>query len=135
MYLSMSLFLYLLMLLQFCTLQSVIKVMNVGEHLLCETLPFEMGSHLYRLNGLKSSTWYEVKISYPASKHVLVSVEPAGVVAIPGAKEREIVPPDEFLDFLPRPLPVHSVCFVSRSQVLHELVTGYFYIRKVDGVE
>ncbi|KAI3881301.1 hypothetical protein MKX03_005148 [Papaver bracteatum] len=116
------------------------KALNVGENLLRETLPFEMGSRLYRLNGLKSSTWYEVKISYPASipasfsiqlicdksdiahnwnrrllnteklvfkadnndipehqKYVLVSVEPAGVVAIPGAKERELVPPDELV--------------------------------------
>ncbi|XP_026399996.1 uncharacterized protein LOC113295876 isoform X2 [Papaver somniferum] len=110
------------------------KVLNVGEELLRETLPLQMGSRLYRLNGLKSSTWYEVKISYPASipasfsiqlirdksdighnwnrrllnteklifeadsndipnhqKYVLVSVEPAGVVAIPGVKERELV--------------------------------------------
>ncbi|KAI3830850.1 hypothetical protein MKX03_015555 [Papaver bracteatum] len=120
--------------------QENIKVLNVGEELLRETLPLEMGSRLYRLNGLKSSTWYEVKISYPASipasfsiqlirdksdighnwnrrllnteklvfkvdnndipehqgldqseKYVLVSVEPAGVVAIPGAKERELI--------------------------------------------
>ncbi|KAI3917627.1 hypothetical protein MKW98_021389 [Papaver atlanticum] len=116
------------------------KVLNVGEELLSETLPLQMGSRLYRLNELKSSTWYEVKISYPASipssfsiqlirdksvighnwnrrllnteklifkadsndipnhqsldqseKYVLVSVEPAGVVAIPGVKERELV--------------------------------------------
>ncbi|KAI3904296.1 hypothetical protein MKW92_039262 [Papaver armeniacum] len=116
------------------------KVLNVGEELQRETLPLQMGSRLYRLNGLKSSTWYEVKISYPASiparfsiqlirdksdighnwnrrllnteklifkadsndipnhqrldqneKYVLVSVEPAGVVAIPGVKERELV--------------------------------------------
>ncbi|KAI3890102.1 hypothetical protein MKX03_023131 [Papaver bracteatum] len=116
------------------------KVLNVGEVLLSETLPLQMGSRLYRLNVLKSSTWYEVKISYPASipssfliqliwdksvighnwnrrllnteklifkddsndipnhqsldqseKYVLFSVEPAGVVAIPGVKERELV--------------------------------------------
>ncbi|XP_026399927.1 uncharacterized protein LOC113295815 isoform X1 [Papaver somniferum] len=116
------------------------KVLNVGEELQRETLPLQMGSRLYRLNGLESSTWYEVKISYPASipssfsiqlirdksdighnwnrrllnteklifktdsndipnhqrldqseKYVLVSVEPAGVVAIPGVKERELV--------------------------------------------
>ncbi|KAI3857076.1 hypothetical protein MKW92_036622 [Papaver armeniacum] len=115
------------------------KVLNVGEELQRETLHLQMGSRQYRLNGLKSSTWYEVKISYPASipasfsiqlvrdksdighnwnrrllnteklifkadsndipnqsldqneKFVLVSVEPAGVVAIPGVKERELV--------------------------------------------
>ncbi|XP_026423305.1 uncharacterized protein LOC113319254 [Papaver somniferum] len=114
------------------------KILNVGEELLRETLPLQMGSRLYRLNGLKSSTWYEVKISYPASipasfsiqlirdksdighnwnrrllnteklifeadsndihqsldqsqKYVLVSVESAGVVSIPGVKERELV--------------------------------------------
>ncbi|XP_026419232.1 uncharacterized protein LOC113315139 [Papaver somniferum] len=112
------------------------KVLNVGEELQRETLPLQMGSRLYRLNGLKSSTWYEVKISYPASipasfsiqlirdksdighnwnrrllnteklifktdsndipnhqvrLNVVVSVEPAGVVAIPGVKERELV--------------------------------------------
>ncbi|GFZ17196.1 hypothetical protein Acr_26g0004660 [Actinidia rufa] len=43
------------------------KVLNVGEELWKETLPLEMGSRLYQLEGLKSHTWYEVKISYPAS--------------------------------------------------------------------
>ncbi|KAF3446712.1 hypothetical protein FNV43_RR11892 [Rhamnella rubrinervis] len=43
------------------------KVLNVGEELWKETLPLQMGSRLYRLQGLKSHTWYEVKISYPAS--------------------------------------------------------------------
>ncbi|PIA35790.1 hypothetical protein AQUCO_03500271v1 [Aquilegia coerulea] len=43
------------------------KVLNVGEELWEETLPLKMGSRLYELRGLKSSTWYEVKISYPAS--------------------------------------------------------------------
>ncbi|XP_057976452.1 uncharacterized protein LOC131163755 isoform X2 [Malania oleifera] len=43
------------------------KVLNVGEELQKETLPLQMGSRLYQLQGLKSNTWYEVKISYPAS--------------------------------------------------------------------
>ncbi|KAI7995207.1 hypothetical protein LOK49_LG11G01774 [Camellia lanceoleosa] len=43
------------------------KVLNVGEELWKETLPFQMGSRLYQLEGLKSHMWYEVKISYPAS--------------------------------------------------------------------
>lgn len=43
------------------------KVLNVGDELWKETLPLQMGSSLYQLQGLKSYTWYEVKISYPAS--------------------------------------------------------------------
>ncbi|KAK6236778.1 hypothetical protein SCA6_012115 [Theobroma cacao] len=43
------------------------SVLNVGEELKKETLPLRMGSRVYRLQGLKSLTWYEVKISYPAS--------------------------------------------------------------------
>ncbi|PSR89325.1 GATA zinc finger domain-containing protein [Actinidia chinensis var. chinensis] len=43
------------------------KVLNVGEELWKETLLLQMGSRLYQLEGLKSHTWYEVKISYPAS--------------------------------------------------------------------
>ncbi|KAL5726577.1 hypothetical protein ACHQM5_009610 [Ranunculus cassubicifolius] len=105
------------------------KVLNVGKELQKEALPLKSGSGIYELRGLKSSTWYEVKISYPASipssfsiqlmrdkseiglnlkrkllnteklifkagesikpMYVLVSVEPEGLVAIPGASERE----------------------------------------------
>ncbi|XAR69278.1 hypothetical protein NMG60_11000807 [Bertholletia excelsa] len=43
------------------------KVLNVGRELWKETLPLQMGARLYQLEGLKSHTWYEVKISYPAS--------------------------------------------------------------------
>ncbi|XP_059640433.1 uncharacterized protein LOC132282699 isoform X2 [Cornus florida] len=43
------------------------KVLNVGVELWKETLPLQMGSRLYQLEGLKPHTWYEVKISYPAS--------------------------------------------------------------------
>ncbi|OMO86638.1 hypothetical protein COLO4_21009 [Corchorus olitorius] len=43
------------------------SVLNVGEELKEETLPLQMGSRLYQLQGLKSLAWYEVKISYPAS--------------------------------------------------------------------
>ncbi|XP_039054912.1 uncharacterized protein LOC120197456 [Hibiscus syriacus] len=42
-------------------------VLNVGEELKAETLPLKMGSRAYKLQRLKSLTWYEVKISYPAS--------------------------------------------------------------------
>lgn len=112
------------------------KILNVGVELWEETLPLQMGSRFYLLQGLKPFTWYEVKISYPASipssfsiqitrgnselglnqnrrllntekltfksdnldfladqagMHVLVSVEPAGIVAIPHAQERQFV--------------------------------------------
>ncbi|KAB2072575.1 hypothetical protein ES319_A07G025600v1 [Gossypium barbadense] len=52
-----------------------------------------MGSRVYKLQDLKSLTWYEVKISYPASGglHILVTVEPEGFVAIPNTKEREFI--------------------------------------------
>ncbi|KAF7139494.1 hypothetical protein RHSIM_Rhsim07G0145000 [Rhododendron simsii] len=43
------------------------KILNVGEELWKETLPLQMGSRLYLLEGVKSYTSYEVKISYPAS--------------------------------------------------------------------
>ncbi|XVE97622.1 hypothetical protein REPUB_Repub03eG0034700 [Reevesia pubescens] len=43
------------------------SILNVGEELKEETLPLQMGSRVYKLQGLKSLTWYEVKISYPAS--------------------------------------------------------------------
>ncbi|TXG72810.1 hypothetical protein EZV62_001389 [Acer yangbiense] len=112
------------------------KFLNVGKELLKETLPLQMGSRLYQLQGLKSYNWYEVKISYPASipasfslqlkkgnlevglnrnrrllnteklifktdsldvlndqdgMHVLVTVEPEGIVAIPHVQEREFI--------------------------------------------
>ncbi|XP_041019244.1 uncharacterized protein LOC121261125 isoform X2 [Juglans microcarpa x Juglans regia] len=43
------------------------KFLNVGEELLRETLPLQMGLRFYQLQGLKPYTCYEVKISYPAS--------------------------------------------------------------------
>ncbi|KAK0607306.1 hypothetical protein LWI29_012919 [Acer saccharum] len=112
------------------------KFLNVGKELWKETLPLQMGSRLYQLQGLKSYNWYEVKISYPASipasfslqlkkgnlevglnqnrrllnteklifktdsldvlndqdgMHVLVTVEPEGIVAIPHVQEREFI--------------------------------------------
>ncbi|GAB2250904.1 hypothetical protein Droror1_Dr00017154 [Drosera rotundifolia] len=112
------------------------KVLNVGKELYRETLPLRMGSRLYKLEGLKPSAWYELKISYPASipaifsmvlkrddsdvelnmhrkllnteklifkaessnanthqggMYVLVTIEPEGIVAIPGVPEREVI--------------------------------------------
>ncbi|PNX80204.1 hypothetical protein L195_g036201 [Trifolium pratense] len=43
------------------------KILKVGEELWRETLPLQGGSCFYQLQGLKPLTWYEVKISYPAS--------------------------------------------------------------------
>ncbi|CAJ2661690.1 unnamed protein product [Trifolium pratense] len=43
------------------------KILKVGEELWRETLPLHGGSCFYQLQGLKPYTWYEVKISYPAS--------------------------------------------------------------------
>lgn len=43
------------------------KVLQVGKELRKESLPLEMGSCLYQLQGLQPHKWYEVKISYPAS--------------------------------------------------------------------
>ncbi|XP_074286965.1 uncharacterized protein LOC141612146 [Silene latifolia] len=111
-----------------------VKVLNVGDELFEETLPLRMGSRYYQLQGLKPNTWYEVKISYPASipavfslelkkdisgvgvrrlrkllnteklifkaenldeishlggSYVLIAVEPEGVVALRGVRDRE----------------------------------------------
>ncbi|KAI4369549.1 hypothetical protein MLD38_017976 [Melastoma candidum] len=111
-------------------------VLKVGEELQEQSMPFRGGSQIYKLEGLKPYTWYEVKISYPASIpayfsiqpwkgdaglgassnrkllnteklifrtdgpvsfqkqgaiKVMVTVEPEGVVAIPGAKERQSI--------------------------------------------
>ncbi|XP_073283220.1 uncharacterized protein [Primulina huaijiensis] len=43
------------------------QVMRVGEELFREMLPLQNGARLYQLQGLRPHTWYEVKISYPAS--------------------------------------------------------------------
>ncbi|CAH8347045.1 unnamed protein product [Eruca vesicaria subsp. sativa] len=43
------------------------KTLYAGKELWKETLPLQSGSRVYRLEGLKSNSWYEVKISYPAS--------------------------------------------------------------------
>ncbi|AAD30603.1 Unknown protein [Arabidopsis thaliana] len=83
------------------------KTLYAGKELWKETLPLKSGSRVYKLQGLKSNSWYEVKISYPASipalfslqllkngvmglkgLYVLVTVEPEGIVAIPNVKER-----------------------------------------------
>ncbi|RCV40378.1 hypothetical protein SETIT_9G048300v2 [Setaria italica] len=43
------------------------RVLSVGEELVGETMPLRNGRRVYRINGLRPSAWYEVKISYPAS--------------------------------------------------------------------
>ncbi|KAL3498532.1 hypothetical protein ACH5RR_041264 [Cinchona calisaya] len=51
------------------------KLLHVGKELWKETLPLQSGSGLYQLQGLKSNTWYEVKISYPASIPASFSIQ------------------------------------------------------------
>ncbi|CAN6314824.1 unnamed protein product [Urochloa humidicola] len=95
------------------------RVLSVGKELVGETMPLRHGRRVYRIDGLRPSAWYEVKISYPASipssfsiqllddpdgvdwssknrrllntekVYVLVTVEPEGVVAKPNVPERE----------------------------------------------
>ncbi|PIA64561.1 hypothetical protein AQUCO_00100201v1 [Aquilegia coerulea] len=76
------------------------KVLNVGVGLWEETIPLKLGSRLYELRGLKSSSWRLLnteKLIFKAGgnnsggMYVRVSVEPAGVFAIPYAAERESV--------------------------------------------
>lgn len=43
------------------------NILIVGKELQKESLPLQSGSRVYQLEGLRPSTWYEVKISYPAS--------------------------------------------------------------------
>lgn len=43
------------------------KSLYAGKELWKETLPLKSGSRVYKLQELKSNSWYEVKISYPAS--------------------------------------------------------------------
>ncbi|KAG2395118.1 uncharacterized protein HKW66_Vig0075060 [Vigna angularis] len=51
------------------------KILKVGEELWRETMPLQGGSCFYQLQGLKPHTWYEVKISYPASIPASFSIQ------------------------------------------------------------
>ncbi|KAF7817093.1 putative transmembrane protein [Senna tora] len=51
------------------------KSLRVGEELWRETLPLQGGSRLYQVQNLKPQTWYEVKISYPASIPASFSIQ------------------------------------------------------------
>ncbi|ESQ34705.1 hypothetical protein EUTSA_v10008823mg [Eutrema salsugineum] len=51
------------------------KTLYAGKELFKETLPLQSGSRVYKLEGLKSNSWYEVKISYPASIPALFSLQ------------------------------------------------------------
>ncbi|CAN6297390.1 unnamed protein product [Urochloa humidicola] len=42
-------------------------VLSVGKELVGETMPLRHDRRVYRIDGLRPSAWYEVKISYPAS--------------------------------------------------------------------
>ncbi|RLN25284.1 hypothetical protein C2845_PM07G03220 [Panicum miliaceum] len=43
------------------------RVLSIGKELVGETVPLHHGRLVYRVDGLRPSAWYEVKISYPAS--------------------------------------------------------------------
>ncbi|KAK4755925.1 hypothetical protein SAY87_009682 [Trapa incisa] len=43
------------------------RILKAEEELWEESLPLQAGSRVYKLEGIKPNTWYEVKISYPAS--------------------------------------------------------------------
>jgi hypothetical protein len=43
------------------------RVLSVGKELVGETMALCHGRRVYRVDGLRPSAWYEVKISYPAS--------------------------------------------------------------------
>ncbi|XP_047974044.1 uncharacterized protein LOC125216393 [Salvia hispanica] len=51
------------------------KVLHVDEEHFKETLPIQNGARLYHLQGLKPLTWYEVKMSYPASMPASFSLQ------------------------------------------------------------
>ncbi|CAE5958104.1 unnamed protein product [Arabidopsis arenosa] len=51
------------------------KSLYAGKELWKETLPLKSGSRVYKLQGLKSNSWYEVKISYPASIPALFTLQ------------------------------------------------------------
>ncbi|KAK7392060.1 hypothetical protein VNO78_20487 [Psophocarpus tetragonolobus] len=51
------------------------KILKVGEELWGATLPLQGGSCFYQLQGLKPHSWYEVKISYPASIPASFSIQ------------------------------------------------------------
>ncbi|EOA36255.1 hypothetical protein CARUB_v10010341mg [Capsella rubella] len=51
------------------------NTLYAGKELWRETLPLQSGSRVYKLQGLKSNSWYEVKISYPASIPALFTLQ------------------------------------------------------------
>ncbi|XP_042462936.1 uncharacterized protein LOC122046353 [Zingiber officinale] len=52
-----------------------LKTLNVGIELKAETLPLRSGRRTYELLGLRRSSSYEVKISYPASIPAKFSIQ------------------------------------------------------------
>lgn len=50
-----------------CSAEESTRVLSVGEEVVGETMPLRHGRRVYRIDGLRPSAWYEVKISYPAS--------------------------------------------------------------------
>ncbi|KAG2268912.1 hypothetical protein Bca52824_063467 [Brassica carinata] len=58
------------------------KTLYAGKELRKETLPLQSGSRVYRVQGIKSSSWYEVKISFlwKVSSFVVMT-DPCSVLA------------------------------------------------------
>ncbi|XP_031375076.1 uncharacterized protein LOC116189525 isoform X2 [Punica granatum] len=51
------------------------RILKAEEELWEESLPLKAGSRVYKLEGIKPNTWYEVKISYPASMPAFFSLQ------------------------------------------------------------
>ncbi|KAF8778988.1 hypothetical protein HU200_003093 [Digitaria exilis] len=49
------------------SVEDLTRALSVGKELVGETMPLRHGRRVYRIDGLRPSAWYEVKISYPAS--------------------------------------------------------------------
>ncbi|KAL5574561.1 hypothetical protein UlMin_016260 [Ulmus minor] len=124
----------------------VSKILKVGEELWKETLPLQMGSHLYQLQGLKPHTYFSLQlrignlnsalrvnrrllnteklifkienidISNQGETYVLLTVEPEGVVVIPCVPERQ------FIIF-------NIVKVLSRLVSFHELIFIYILLK------
>ncbi|XP_021277724.1 uncharacterized protein LOC110411743 isoform X2 [Herrania umbratica] len=94
------------------------SVLNVGEELKKETLPLRMGSRVYQLQGLKSLTWYEVKISYPASIPASFSLQLKKGSSDSGLKGNRILLNTEKLIF-----KTDSLDMINDQGGLHVLVT------------
>lgn len=68
------------------------SILKVGKELIKETIPLQSGSRIYQLQGLRPNTWYEVKISYPASIPASFSLQlNKGDLNLPLNKRRKLL--------------------------------------------